>query len=75
MAANTLNILTPSVNNLSARIFVRAAGLDDRGLDERLPLEAGPPVRVLGAPEPQARRDVANLHRARYAGGDLTYST
>ena len=28
MAANTLNILTPSVNNLSARIFVRAAGLD-----------------------------------------------
>jgi glutathione S-transferase len=28
MAANTLNILRPSVNNLSARIFVRAAGLD-----------------------------------------------
>jgi glutathione S-transferase len=28
MAANTLNILTPSVNNLSARIFVRAAGLE-----------------------------------------------
>jgi glutathione S-transferase len=28
MAAHTLNILTPSVNNLSARIFVRAAGLD-----------------------------------------------
>ena len=28
MAANTLNILTPSVNNLTARIFVRAAGLD-----------------------------------------------
>ena len=28
MADNTLNILTPSVNNLSARIFVRAAGLD-----------------------------------------------
>jgi glutathione S-transferase len=28
MAANTLSILTPSVNNLSARIFVRAAGLD-----------------------------------------------
>jgi glutathione S-transferase len=28
MAANTLNILTPSVNNLSARIFLRAAGLD-----------------------------------------------
>jgi glutathione S-transferase len=28
MAENTLNILTPSVNNLTARIFVRAAGLD-----------------------------------------------
>jgi glutathione S-transferase len=28
MAATTLNILEPSVNNLSARIFVRAAGLD-----------------------------------------------
>src|SRR5215467_16261913 len=28
MAANTLSILKPSVNNLSTRIFVRAAGLD-----------------------------------------------
>jgi glutathione S-transferase len=28
MAANTLSILTPSVNNLSARILIRAAGLD-----------------------------------------------
>src|SRR3954469_10300982 len=28
MPDNTLSILTPSVNNLSARIFVRAAGLD-----------------------------------------------
>ena len=28
MADNTLNILAPSVNNLTARIFVRAAGLD-----------------------------------------------
>ena len=28
MAANTLSILSPSVNNLTARIFVRAAGLD-----------------------------------------------
>jgi hypothetical protein len=33
MAANTLNILKPSVNNLSARIFVRAAGLDFEELD------------------------------------------
>ena len=28
MATNTLSILTPSVNNLSARVFVRAAELD-----------------------------------------------
>jgi glutathione S-transferase len=28
VAANTLNILKPSVNNLTVRIFVRAAGLD-----------------------------------------------
>jgi glutathione S-transferase len=33
MAANTLSILKPSVNNLSARIFVRAAGLDFDELD------------------------------------------
>ena len=28
MAEITLNILKPSVNNLTARVFVRAAGLD-----------------------------------------------
>jgi glutathione S-transferase len=28
MAASTVNILTPSVNNLTVRIFMRAAGLD-----------------------------------------------
>jgi glutathione S-transferase len=33
MAANTLSILTPSVNNLSARIFVRAAGLEFEEID------------------------------------------
>ena len=33
MAANTLSILTPSVNNLTARIFVRAAGLDFEEVD------------------------------------------
>jgi glutathione S-transferase len=33
MAENTLNILKPSVNNLTARIFVRAAGLDFEELD------------------------------------------
>src|SRR5918994_1317029 len=33
MAQNTLSILTPSVNNLTARIFVRAAGLDFEEVD------------------------------------------
>jgi len=33
MAENTLNILRPSVNNLCARIFVRAAGLDFEEVD------------------------------------------
>ncbi len=33
MAANTLSILKPSVNNLTARIFVRAAGLDFEEID------------------------------------------
>ena len=33
MADHTLNILTPSVNNLSARIFIRAAGLDFEEVD------------------------------------------
>jgi glutathione S-transferase len=33
VAANTLSILKPSVNNLSARIFVRAAGLEFEEID------------------------------------------
>jgi glutathione S-transferase len=33
MAAHTLNILTPSVNNLTVRIFMRAAGLDFEEVD------------------------------------------
>jgi glutathione S-transferase len=33
MAANTLSILRPSVNNLCVRIFVRAAGLDFEEVD------------------------------------------
>jgi glutathione S-transferase len=33
MAANTLSILKPSVNNLTARIFIRAAGLDFEEVD------------------------------------------
>ena len=33
MAAHTLSILRPSVNNLSTRIFVRAAGLEFEELD------------------------------------------
>jgi len=33
VAANTLSILRPSVNNLTARVFVRAAGLEYEELD------------------------------------------
>ena len=33
MADHTLSVLTPSVNNLSVRIFVRAAGLDYEEVD------------------------------------------
>jgi glutathione S-transferase len=33
MAEHTLSILTPSVNNLTARIFIRTAGLDFEELD------------------------------------------
>jgi glutathione S-transferase len=33
MAANTLSILRPSVNNLTARIFIRAAGLEFEEID------------------------------------------
>jgi glutathione S-transferase len=33
MASNTLSILTPSVNNLAARVFVRAADLDYDEID------------------------------------------
>ena len=33
MAAHTLSILKPSVNNLSTRIFIRAAGLEFEELD------------------------------------------
>src|SRR5919201_30346 len=33
MPSNTLNILRPSVNNLTVRIFVRAAGLDFEEVD------------------------------------------
>ena len=33
MAEYTMNILTPSVNNLTARIFMRAAGLDFEEVD------------------------------------------
>ena len=33
MATHTLSILTPSVNNLAARVFVRAAGLECEEID------------------------------------------
>ena len=56
MAANTLSILMPSVNNLSARVFVRAAGLDFEEVDvwgqTRTP---GVPRQGPGAPDAAAR--------------------
>ena len=33
MAENRLSVLLPSVNNLTARVFVRAAGLDFEEVD------------------------------------------
>src|SRR5881396_1137176 len=33
MASNTISILKPSVNNLTVRIFIRAAGLDFEEID------------------------------------------
>jgi glutathione S-transferase len=33
MADNTLSVLMPSVNNLTVRVFVRAAGLDFEEVD------------------------------------------
>ena len=50
MATNTLSILKPSVNNLTTRIFVRAAGLDFDEVDvgqevhARVPREATRPT-------------------------------
>src|SRR4029453_3085312 len=62
MAANTLNILTPSVNNLTVRIFVRAAGLDFEEVDvwgktmrpeflEKLPAHLTPMLEEDGLPK------------------------
>ena len=56
MAANTLNILKPSVNNLTVRIFVRAAGLDFEELDVwGKTTHAGVPREGPGAPDADAR--------------------
>ena len=66
MAANTLNILKPSVNNLSARIFVRAAGLDFEELDVwGKTTTPGVPREVPGAPDADARGGRAAEGRAR----------
>jgi glutathione S-transferase len=62
MAANTLNILKPSVNNLTVRIFVRAAGLDFEEVDvwgttttpeymERYPAHLTPMLETDGLPQ------------------------
>jgi glutathione S-transferase len=61
MAANTLSILTPSVNNLTARIFVRAAGLefeerdvwgkkDEPGFVQKDPAQLTPMLEESGLP-------------------------
>ena len=56
MAANTLSILKPSVNNLTARIFVRAAGLDFEELDVwGKTTRAGVPGEGPGPPDADAR--------------------
>ena len=69
MAANTLNILKPSVNNLTARIFVRAAGLDFEEVDvwgktstpEFLAKDPGPPDADARGGGPAARLAVGEL--------------
>ena len=56
MAAITLNILKPSVNNLTVRIFVRAAGLDFEEVDVwgKTP-HAGVPAEGPGPPDADDR--------------------
>jgi glutathione S-transferase len=62
VAANTLNILRPSVNNLTVRIFARAAGLDFEEVDvwgkttapeflEKYPLHLTPMLEEEGLPK------------------------
>ena len=69
MAANTLNILKPSVNNLTVRIFVRAAGLDFEEVDVWGTTTApGVPREVPGAPDADARGGGPAQRRA---GGEL----
>ena len=56
MADYTLNILRPSVNNLTARIFVRAAGLDFEEIDVwGKTMDARVPRQVPAAPDADAR--------------------
>ena len=65
MAANTLNILKPSVNNLTARIFVRAAGLDFEELDVwGKTTTPGVPAEGPGPPDADARGGRAAEGRA-----------
>ena len=79
MAENTLNILKPSVNNLTARIFVRAAGLDfvvgDAG---RLPFSAAAFDAVINIEAshgyPAFPRFLAEVARVLRPGGPLLLS-
>ena len=64
MAANTLNILKPSVNDLTARIFMRAAKLE---FEERTCGGADEP----GAPRRRTRPPDADARGGGVAGGTL----
>jgi glutathione S-transferase len=69
LATNTLSILKPSVNNLTVRIFVRAAGLEYDELDvwgkkgtpeflAKVPAELTPLLEEEGLPRGAGRKDL-----------------
>ena len=83
MAANSLSILPPSVNNLSARIFVRAAGLEfdetnvwGGGDQARTPRQGpGAPDAVAGRVRAAARLAVGELRDHGSTSATATGST
>ena len=66
MAANTLSILRPSVNNLTARVFVRAAGLEFEEVD--MWGHKGTPEFL--AKDPADLTPLLEAHKIRVARGD-----